>query len=226
MAAVGAAVALSACGGASASRPAASAVAARPTASAIRAAIAATVTAATGVHVAGAYSLPRFRAQVSLDLLASGQFAGTVSQGKISLVEIETGGKLYGRVTASLLRAAHKAGECPVLCGKYFAMRASTAAGMIQIVGMAATVSLLSAVADGFSGYTITTYNGQRAYRLPLTDMASGATAYVAATAACQPLAVYDPGVVTLIFSQWNDVKASAAPPMSQMVPNLLGSHI
>lgn len=226
MTAAGVSVVLSACGGAtSASLPAARSSAARPAVSSLTSAIAATVTSATGVHVSGIYTRPGFTARVSLNLRAAGQFAGTIFQGKVPVVVIRAGGKLYEKITPGLLRLAHKPGACPALCGKYVAFRPSAAAAVINIVGMTATESLLSAVVDGFSTYTITTYGGQRAYRVPLTDLAPGATAYIAATATCDPLAINDPGVAVLTFSRWNDVPQPVAPPVAQIVPNVPGSR-
>ncbi len=96
---------------------------------------------------------------------------------------------------------------------------------MIHVIGMAATIGLLSAVADGFSTFTITTYHGQRAYRLFPTDLAPGAAADIAATAACDPLAVNDPGFAELTFSRWNDVPIPLAPPPSQVIPNVPLNH-
>jgi hypothetical protein len=227
IAATGASVILAGCSvGASASRPDPSGAAARPTVSSIKSALVGTISSATGMHVSGTYIISKHKWRVSLNLLTTGQMAGTIIFDNTPAVVIKAGDKVYEKVTPRLLRIAHKVAACPAICGKYVAFPTSGAAEIIRDIGITTTISMLSTVANGFSTFKITTYHGKRAYRLPVSGMAPGATAVVAATAGCEPLAVNDPGLVEVTFSRWNHVSVPVTPTPSQIVPNALSAPL
>jgi hypothetical protein len=142
----------------------------------------------------------------------SGSFGGLHGTFKLILV----GGHGYILVDKQFFDALTKGhsmpvGACAALCGKYIETPVSQFAGFDLI-------SLTSPMFGGqhhvVSGVTVTSINGQPAYRV---SNGHGTYLYVAKNGTHYPLEIAEPGSGTLMFTQWNSVPPITAPPTSQI---------
>jgi len=213
---VSSAAALTGCGGAvspPSSHPTASSTATVPaTAGDAAAALLIFLRSASSVHVAGGYTWPHASMRVNVDLLKSGQVAGSILNSGSPMTVIDAGGKLYAKATPAFLRSIGKSAACTAICGKYVIAKPFLARGIIKSMGWKTTIAVLTGVAQSFVSLSRTTYQGQPALRAVLDFYAPGASIIMSATPQCYPLLVTDPGHFQLTFTHWNNVPTPVAP--------------
>lgn len=176
------------------------------------------VDTASSYQVTGAYYWPHDRVAVDVGVLISGDVTGSVNDSGFPMSGSYVAGKMYYFVTPLFL--AYEEGDtsrCATLCGKYVTGEQAYASSMMQSIGFNSTETFLQGMAIAGKPMTKLTYDGQHAYRWPLST--KGSYIIVAANAQCVPLKVDVPGQFVLTFSQWNKVPAPVAPAASDIEP-------
>ena len=215
---------LAGCGGGSGNPEAASSAGSSPrssatavTLTAVTTAMSASVTAASGFHVKGVYTWPSARLKVDVDLLKSGQMAGSMADDSEPLSAIYTGGRMYEKLTPRFLGYFGKSGECAALCSKYVLSKPSTSRGLLRSMGITSTESIIDDMSAIGPEMTSVTFDGQPAYRWTPPNYGPNSYIIVSALPQCFPLKIYDPGHFVLTFSQWNKVSTPEPPPTAQI---------
>jgi hypothetical protein len=174
---------------------------------------------ASSVHMAGKLRSKGTAVGLDISLIRSGGFSGFIQSGGTELNIVNTGKRVYIRVTSAFLKIAHApAGVCKRVCGKYIAAPPSEAK---TITGDFSMSELLGSVSGALPRYVkggTTTIAGQPALALHGSD---GSTLYVAATGTPYPLRAIAPKPTNagqLDFSQWNAVPPIAAPPPREVI--------
>jgi hypothetical protein len=149
----------------------------------------------------------------SLSGTLSGPFAGAQATFKLIIV----GSKGYVFLDKQFFNALAKthgipASACATLCGKYVAVPASQF-GNFSLGGL--TNSIFKGNNKAVPGSTVTTVNGQPAYRV---GDGHGSYLYVAENGTHYPLEITKSGTGTIFFSEWNSVPPITAPPASQVI--------
>ncbi len=147
---------------------------------------------------------------------ANGTLSGSLSGFTATFKLIITGGKGYILIDKSFFGSLAKedglpASACSAVCGKYIEVPASQF-GDFSLNGL--TNSMLKAQDEVGSGVTVTSIDGQPAYKV---SDGHGSYLYIAENGTHYPLEVTKPGTGTLTFSQWNSVPPITAPPASQV---------
>lgn len=228
IATAGAVIGLAACGGSSASsgQPgssggASSAPAGTPSAQTLVSDALTALKSAQSVRISGAVVQggKNLRLDVgfiksgSLSGTMSGPFAGTPATFKLIVV----GGKAYVLLDKAFfdsLAKAHglPASACAVICGKYIEAPASVF-GHFTLKGL--TNSMLKGQHKVVPGVTVTSINGQPAYRL---SDGHGTSIYIAENGTHYPLEITKASTGTLTFTEWNSVPPITAPSASQII--------
>ncbi len=177
----------------------------------------ASVTAASGFHVTGVYTWPNARLRVDVDLLHSGQMAGSMVDDGEPLSVIYTGGKMYTDLTPRFLRYLGKSGECAALCGKYVLSKPATSRGFLRSMGITSTESIIDDMSAVGPAMKSVTFDGQPAYRWTPPNYGAHSYIIVSALPRCFPLEIYVPGQFVLTFSQWDKVSTPEPPPAVQI---------
>ncbi|HUB38031.1 MAG TPA: hypothetical protein VMA72_04195 [Streptosporangiaceae bacterium] len=172
----------------------------------------ASVTAATGFHVKGVYTWPKAILKVNVDLLKSGQMAGSMRDDSEPLSAIYAGGTMYTELTPAFLGYFGKSAECAALCGKYILSKRTTSRGLLRSMGNASTESIIDDMSAVGPAMTSVTFDGHSAYRWTPPNYGPNSYIIVSALPQCFPLKIYVPGHFTLTFSRWNKVSAPEPP--------------
>jgi hypothetical protein len=175
------------------------------------------VSAATSVHVTGAYTYPHASLTLNVGLLKSGPMAGSLVDNGEPIVAIDVGGQMYTKVTKAFLAYLGKSKECHAICGQYVIAKQDLAGALLASMGMASTESILQDMAAAGPSMTSVTYDGEAAYTWSPPDYAPGSAIIVGPLPQCLPLKVDVPGQFVLTFSQWNQVPTPVAPPRAKV---------
>lgn len=181
--------------------------------------IKAAMSSASSVHMTG--KLRSNGSAVSLDvaLIRSGAFSGVIESGGTRLNIVDTGKRVYIKVTSAFLKLAHApAAVCRQACGKYVAAPASEGKTITGDFSMSKLLGNVSGALPSYVKGSTTTIGGRPALTLHGSD---GSTLYVAATGTPYPLRAIAPKATNagqLDFSQWNAVPPIAPPPPGQVI--------
>jgi hypothetical protein len=175
------------------------------------------VQAASSVHLSGILRNGGKPLGLDLGLIRSGDFAGTITQNGIPLTLIDVGGKAYVKATAAYLKELKVSPSvCAVMCGKYVELTSAEAGSLARSLSMSALLSSFTGKAPRFTNAGSTTVAGRPGQVLRGPD---GSRLVVAATGTPYPLqAVGRRGSGSLTFTQWDAVRAPAAPPADQVI--------
>lgn len=188
-----------------------------PAAKTLTARMRAAVGSARSVHVAGRLVESGHRIGLDINVLRSGQLAGTIVQDGIPLEITVTGGKAYVKATPAFIRGLRlPAAVCHTICGRYVQLPVAKARNLAARLSMSRLTTPLTGPVPRFRDVGVATVGGKPAYVLRTSN---GATVDVAQATPHYPLAVSAAGGNgRLSFSQWNKVRAPTAPPRSQIV--------
>jgi hypothetical protein len=219
IATVGTVIGLAACGGSSTSsgQPGSGALSAQTLVNDALTAL----KSATSVRISGSVAQSGKNLHLDVGFFKSGPESGVISgpflgaQSTFKLIVV--GGKAYILLDKALFDAIAKshsipASACATICGKYIETSA-TQFGDFNLNGL--THSMLKGGNKAVGGVTVTSINGQPAYRV---SDGHGSYLYVAKNGTHYPLEITKPGTGTLTFSEWNSVPPITAPPASQVI--------
>lgn len=189
-------------------------------------AVAAAMRGASSVHVGGTASQGGKTLRLDLGMTRSGGMYGQIAEGGADLTVLITGGRVYLRVNAALLRLGHAPSSlCKVVCGKYLRMSAHSRglAGLSMPAFMASVTRSITRTPAGKVSFGGTiAVGGEPAWVL----LNGHGTALVAARGWPYLLRITQPGQGTVSFTQWNAVRIPGPPPASQVLkPRQLGGQ-
>lgn len=200
----------------------ASGTARTPSATAIVQKLKSALGSATSVHVSGVAARAGQTVRLDMSLTRAGGMSGTINLAGHPVTIRATGGKVYLKLTAGLVRAMHlPASSCVRFCRKYLELPAAAARGLTGNMNWPSVLGSSSLIPSGTADAKVSgpvTVDGQPAWVIRTRD---GATGYVAAHGPAYLLRLIparDKGSGQLSFTQWNSATISPPPPASQVV--------
>jgi hypothetical protein len=173
---------------------------------------------ANSVRISGRGTFSGHTVTMDLSMFRSGDLSGTINAGPLNENVLRSGGSTYVYVSRTFFsyieRTQHApASACALMCGKWLKIPAGSVSAFslstlsnqfLHKVPAARTVPHL----------TVTTYQGQPAYKL---SNDKGEEVFVAQSSPHYLLGAVFPGKFTMTFSEWNAVPAISPPPASKV---------